>query len=157
MTGRAFQCFHWESGIPPRSSSLRPVEASYDAHPSVHSLGGEALSEGDVLASEHADVWLVEDGVIRVRYHDGPGTEDLEHVTAVLKAVADCAGSRKRPIVVISHGILPDRDAMRYHFEAGRSLVEAIAVVVADVPVAGATAKLIASQLRSARGRCVAR
>lgn len=116
--------------------------------PPGQSLSPETAPRVDVVTTELAEVWLDDDGVLRVSYHPRKGIENREHATAVVEAVGTCADGEKRPLMVITHGIHPDRDARKLYVETVPATATAVAVVATGAPIPTGIANLFVSQMR---------
>lgn len=115
--------------------------------PTGQSLSSETAPKVDVVATEHAEVWLDDDGVVQVSYHPRKGIEDREHATAVMEAITTCAEGEKRPLMVITRGLHPDRDTRKFYVETVPAIATAVAIVT-SAPIPTGIANLVVSQMR---------
>lgn len=94
--------------------------------PSTDLPGRHTTGRVDVVATELAEVWLSDDGILRVDYHPGAGIEDLEHAAAVVEASVTIADGQKPPLVVITGRLRPDADARRLYTETSPTIANAL-------------------------------
>jgi signal transduction histidine kinase len=100
-----------------------------------------------VVTTEFAEVWLGDDGILRVDYEPGAGIEDLEQATAVVSACVTCSDGRIFPLMVVTGGHRPDGDARKFYLEAMPEFVNAVGIVVAGAPILKGIANLLASRM----------
>ncbi|MBK5268536.1 MAG: HAMP domain-containing histidine kinase [Acidimicrobiia bacterium] len=99
------------------------------------------------ITTDLAEVWLGDDGVLRVDYHPGAGLDTLEHAIGVVAACATIADGQKPPVMVITGGARPDSKARRLYTTELPSIAHAVAIVVAGAPLVTGTANLIATRM----------
>jgi signal transduction histidine kinase len=100
-----------------------------------------------VVTTEFAEVWLGDDGILRVDYEPGAGIEDLDQAKAVVSACVTCSDGRIFPLMVVTGGHRPDGDARKFYLEAMPEFVNAVGIVVAGAPILKGIANLLASRM----------
>lgn len=113
----------------------------------VQSTIPELVGKVKVLRTEFAEVWLGDDGILRVDYQPGAGIEDLEQATAVVDACVTCSDGEKYPLMVITGGHRPDANARRFYLEVMPTFTDVVAIVVAGTPILKGIANLLASRM----------
>ncbi len=115
--------------------------------PPVQSPSPEIVGRVDVVATDLAEVWLGDDGVLRVDYHPGVGIEDLEQAATLVEACATIADGTHLPLMVITGGLRPDTDARRLYTERAPTIANAVAIVVTGAPILTGIANLLTSRM----------
>ncbi|VAW07441.1 Two-component system sensor histidine kinase [hydrothermal vent metagenome] len=126
-----------------RGRSIFELTISSDVQPTTSDSVGTVRA----LTAEFGEVWLGDDGVLRVEYQSGAGIEDLEQATAVVNACVRCSDGEKYPLMIVTGGHRPDANARRFYLEAIPTFTDAVALVVSGAPILMGIANLLASRM----------
>lgn len=78
-----------------------------------------------------AEVWLGDDGVLRVVYLPVPAVEGVKEATALLDLCGTIGGGERRPLLVVTGGARPNGAALQLYGARLATVASAVAVVVA--------------------------